>query len=395
MSEARLTWRMLAEAGRLPYFGGSGVGALPALYQARGPWRAAVCVAEPASPILAWLRENTEAEIYRFPRPGGAAVPQGPWDAGTVPLSLGDAERDWLDVAGIGRGLGARPTLRRYSPLDELLDTAAGVGLIHTGSLGAAALVRGARRLLRSSAPALLIQRDPMAPPAATLDELTAVAEVLAAAGYALYDPTLSPLSSREEIQSALDAWRETVFLGLPEGSALALLDAGQAAKAPGGYAEAHARAAWAYVSDYRRGPAVDGHVRLQADAIPATEGFYPAENWEDLVWRWTGPKPRATVRLPLARPGVYRLVCRLLKVADGRVLDSLRLFVNGQPIAHTTEPGEHEIVLGAEFVAGLGGFQPYAEILFAHAETYYVNPDDPRRLGLALLEIELERGAA
>ncbi|SMF97488.1 hypothetical protein SAMN02949497_0518 [Methylomagnum ishizawai] len=396
MNTPELTWRMLAETGRLPYFGGAGLGLLPALFRIHGPWRTAVCATDPASPVLDWLRHNTEAELYLFPVPGaaGSAVwPQGSWDSGTVPTLLGGSERDWLDVGGIAHGLGSRPQLRRCHVLDEALDPDLGLGLILTDIHGSAGLVRGAVRHLASARPALLIARGRQGSIPLATTELLAVAATLAEAGYLLHDSTLTPLNSRDGIEAALRDWRETVFLGLPAGLALALLDAPGEAVTPAGFAAARDRAAWAYLGEYRRPPAVPARIHLQADAIPDAAGFYPAENWEDLRWRWTGPKPRATARVPLPRPGRYRLACRLLKVADGRVLETLRVFVNGQALDLAIEQGEHDIGLAGEFVAGLARFQPVAEILFTHSETYTINPDDPRRLGLALMDIEIERG--
>lgn len=394
MNPNQLTWRMLAETGRLPYFGGAGLGLLPALFRIHGPWRAAVCATDPASPVLDWLRRNTDAELYLFPGfAGSAAWPQGPWDSGTVPALLDGAGRDWLDVGDIAHGLGSRPRLRRGHVLDEALDPALGLGLILTDIHGAAGLVSGAARHLASARPALLIARERPGSIAAATAELLAVAGTLAAAGYLLHDSALTPLDSRDGIETALRDWRETVFLGLPAGLALALLDADGEAATAASFAAARDRAAWAYLGEYRRPPAVPARIHLQADEIPDSAGFYPAESWEDLRWRWTGPKPCATARIPLIRPGRYRLACRLLKVADRRVLDTLRVFVNGQPLELAIEQGEHDIGLAGEFVAGLARFRPVAEILFTHSETYYINPDDPRRLGLALMDIEIERG--
>jgi hypothetical protein len=383
MSE-QFFWRVFAETGQVPYFGGSGVGLLPLLYGTTGPWEAAVCIGNPASPVEAWLRANTDAELFLFPEaprgPGGLpeSRPQGAWDAGAVPTIAGEEERDILQVGRIAFGLDARPGFYRVRPLDGVLgENPPRVGLMHLGSLeGAAPVVRGARRLLRRCRPAILVNREAPVEAGRGIPELAALASVLAEAGYTLYDSMLSPLRTPEEVSGALDLWHETVFLALPAGSGVD-----------------HRTLMRAYRMDPAayRADAAEG-IRLRADEIVGCRGLYPAEYWEDLCWRWTGPLPRASVPLPLGRPGRYRLSCRLLKVADDRVLDTLRLFVNGMPVEHTVQSSDHDIFVEGTVILKPANPMSLAELRFVHSETYSVNPDDPRRLGLARIEVGVER---
>lgn len=381
MMREQLFRRVLAETGRPAYFGGSGIGLLPGLHRATGPWSAAVCIDEPASPIAAWLKVNTDAELFCFPKLAGtrgrppAPTLHGPWDAGTVPAVLGDSERDLVGVEDIAFGFAAKPVRFRQRSLDGLLGDALRPGFIHIGSLHqAAAIIRGAQRLLHRCHPAILLVRDAPAGRGSGVTEFSALAEAFSDARYQLYDGMLNPCGTAEEIRTALDRWLESAFLGLPKGYDIATL----------------MHAFWDDLTSYR--PSPERGLRLAVHEITDCTGFYAEEHWDDLRWRWTGPRPRASVRVPLARPGYYRLCCRLLKVANDQILDSLRIFVNGEAIRHMARISEHQIVLEADLSLSLARFAPVTEILFVHSETYSINPDDPRRLGLALMAIELER---
>jgi hypothetical protein len=377
-------WRVFAETGHVPYFGGSGIGLLPLLYELSGPWPAAVCTGNAASPVEAWLREHTDAELLCFSTvPGGQqnlpeARPQGTWDAGTVPLVLGEVERDVLHVGGIAFGFGASPGFYRERPLDHLLGQCrTRVGLIHLGSLnGAARVIGGARNLLRRCSPALLVNREAAMEARRGIPELAALASVLAEAGYTLHDSMLSPLRTAEDLGGALELWHETAFFALPEGEGIDQRAFIRAYRAnPSGY-QAHTQ----------------DQIRLRADEIIGCSGLYPAEHWEDLSWRWTGPLPRAYISLPVGRPGRYRFRLRLLKVADDGVLDTLRIFVNGIRVEHTVKANEHDIVVAGLLTLSPTNHSSPAELGIVHSETYFINPDDPRRLGMALIDIGLER---
>jgi hypothetical protein len=399
-----LLWRVLGETGRLPYFSGAGLGLLKALHETTGPWSAAVCVDERASPVADWLAAQTDTELYFLPKPlpfGGSQAQLRPCcdaDAGEIPLLAGHLEREILNVRQIAFGFGTQPARYRERPLDLLLGIRQRVGLIHMGSFrGCASIIEGARRLLHRFGPVVTIVRDTPAGGGEGLADLKAAAAALASFGYALYDSALNACDTEEAILEVLDGWQETVFFAVPRD-----LDIGAVARrllavdgpeygagAPG---SGRTFAYWSYLASQREDRPAGGDVSLGAEQINDSEGLYPAESWEDLRWRWTGPKPVAAVGIPVVRPGRYKLACRLLKVADDRLFDSLRIFVNGQTLPYQVVRNEHDIVIEAALVLTLTRFKPRTEIRFVHAETYSINPDDPRRLGLALMEILLER---
>ncbi|CAL1240544.1 hypothetical protein [Candidatus Methylocalor cossyra] len=377
----QLFWRILAETGRPPYFGGAGIGLLQALYRATGPWPAALCLDDPASPVADWLKTHTDSVLFFYPKPASnrslRTAPQGVWDSGTVPTVIGEEEGEFLDVAGIAFGFGVEPIFYRQRSLDDWLGEGPRLGLVHLGGLaGAARVVRGGRRLLQRCAPPVLVVRDSPAAAEATRAELMALAEELSRIGYTLYDTLLNPCPTADALHALLDLWQETVFLGLPPGHDLGALLRGLCAY-PG-----------------RPDDGAEAPVRIRAEHIVDCQGFYPAERWEELQWRWSGPLPEASLRVPIPRPGHYRLSLRLLRVADDRVLDSLRLFVNGAVVAHQVTRYEYSIVIETEFPVTAARFSPIAEIRFAHGETYCINAEDPRRLGLALMDLTLERQA-
>lgn len=373
--------RVTTETGRPPYLGGAGLALVQALYGMAEPWQAAVCVDEPASPVALWLRAHTDVELFCFPKPPRSnrkipsALPQGPWDLGTVPMILGDRSREQLDVRSIAFDFGTRPVFYRQHSLDDLLGVGRRIGLIHIGSLhGAAATVKGARHLLEHSGAAVLVVRDSPSESDRDASELTELAATLMQAGYAFYDAMLMPCSTSVQIRAALHQWHETVFFGLPADQDLGAL----------------MLAYWENVSNFQA--TSDDSIRVKADEIVDGTNLYPTEYWEELCWRWTGPLPKASVLVPLTRPGRYRMSCRLLKVADDRVFDTLRIFINGMPIKYGVQFNEYDIVLEGGLIINYARFSPVTEIRFAHSETYFINPDDPRRLGLALMEINLER---
>lgn len=396
MNEAQLIWKVLAETGHLPYFGGAGIGLLEALSKAFGPWRAVSSVDGPASPVLAWLREHADAaELYWFPKPSSlepAAAPPADREAGAVPVLLGAQERDLLDAGAVAFGFATQPRRYRLRTLDALLDGEDRLGLLHIGSFREApAILEGARRVLRRSGPAVLLVRDAERLEPKSLADLEAVSKVLAGVGYSLYDSGCNPCGTQPALRAALEDWQETVFFGVPARHAdrtLDLLGGGTS-----GAGTSRVRAYWNHLTRYQPQATAKG-LRLAADQMADCSGFYPTESWENLRWRWSGPAPRALVRLPLQRPGRYQLRCRLLKVADERVLDSLRLFVNGAVVEHRAKRADHETILEADLTFSLAGFAPVAELLFVHAATFKANAEDPRRLGLALLDISLEREA-
>lgn len=376
-------WRVAAQTRIPPYFGGAGIGLLPALYEASGYWPGAICIDDPASAVAAWIRAQTKSELFCFPKQTSnlqakpTTMPQGPWDSSTVPTHIGDSERDVMNVHSIAFGFGSSPSTHRDKPLDTLFGIKSGIGFIHLGGLHRGAeVIRGARQLLMASQPAIQIVRDAPSGDKSGLSELTGIAEALADAGYELYDSLLSPCGQPEVLRQSLEGWHESVWFGFPVGYDFEKL----------------LQCFWNDLTSYQEKPVME--TSFSASEIVDSSGIYALERWEHLTWRWTGPTPRASIRLPVARPGCYRLRFQLLKVSAPDVLDSLRIFVNGQATKHHVQINEHDIIIEVDkgVVMSLTRFKPIIEILFVHARTHSINSEDPRRLGLALMKIEFER---
>lgn len=397
-----LYFRSLAEMGRAPYFGGAGVGIVKALHRAFGPWPVAVGSSGAASPAMAWLRENTGTELFHYPppashgRPAPCPVPQGSWDKGVVPTVLGANERDAMNVHSIAFGLGVRVETSRFRPLDSILEPKVGLGLLYCGHLdGAAQVLQGARRLLRVARPAVLLVRNPALESGDSEGDLNAAFQELAEAGYRLLDSTLACCETPRQIHEALHYCRETVFIGLSAELYTADLP-GRLVGDPDDpvfaddFETARRVAYWQYLTSYSD-ESVPRIVEARVENGMDCTGFYDLENWESIYWRWSGPQPCASVRIPMYRPGRYHLRCAFTNVAQEQVLSTLRIFAGGQLLAHTVRRSEHGIQLEGIFSQSLRMFAPVLEIRFLHSETYQASSEDPRRLGFALQSITLE----
>ncbi len=84
--------------------------------------------------------------------------------------------------------------------------------------------------------------------------------------------------------------------------------------------------------------PALDRHTALHYRMSNALvgNGWHPREGLgpaDTQCWRWTGPATDSHIYLPLAHGVAYNLSIRVLNAASTEVLDSLRVFVNGNPV--------------------------------------------------------------
>jgi len=397
-----LYWRTLAEMGRAPYFAGAGTGLLQALHRAFGPWPIVVGSGEAASPVMAWLRQNTRSEIFHFPPPVGkdhlipVPIPQGAWDRNLVPTVLGGSEREVLHVHSVAFGLGSRPENYRYRRLDDILGATPALGLLFCGHLeGAAGVLQGARGLLRQVRPLVLLARNPGNESGSVENELATVCRELAEAGYKLYDSTVSPCETGQQQSDALRLYRENVFLGLPveyctpdlPQRLVGDVDDPILSDDPETIRQV---AFWQFLSGYS-GPSVPGRIEVLAQESKDWGGFYELENWESTYWRWSGPLPQASVRIPIHRPGRYRMRCQLFSVERDEVLSTMRIFAGKHALRHTTRRTDYSIILESVVSVFLRGFSPVLEIKFLHSETYHPDSGDPRKLGFALQSITLE----
>jgi hypothetical protein len=82
-------------------------------------------------------------------------------------------------------------------------------------------------------------------------------------------------------------------------------------------------------------------YMHAMSDPLYGT-GWHARIHTADAGWhRWTGPGTHSELRLPVRLAGPARVEVRVLSACDDDVRRSLRLHVQGRPVAHLMEPRE------------------------------------------------------
>lgn len=329
--------------------------------------RDVVAVIDPAGFLARRLVEAVDADrLFLHARDAALAVSEGDWDV--APL-----RRPWPAFAA--------PQPQRLRRLDTLYADSHDVGLMVFDDLADRAALAGARRLLDSHRPVVLL--DFMTVPPA---RRAAAAEATRAAlpGFAWHDSFLLKLAGAANVVGAIAA-AETVFALFPPGTSE---PAGQpvATDADDPLLAALAWRGWTWPVR----PEGLRRLALLPDAALVTAGFHAPETDGHTVWRWSGPERAASLWLPVPSYGVYNVA---LDVFAWGVLEGaadIRLAVQGGPLA------------AARIEAGRLWLGPVEVWPSGQAAAVRVNlvcrrmrpgtPKDPRRLGLCLSLCTLER---
>jgi hypothetical protein len=253
----------------------------------------------------------------------------------------------------------------------------------------AAAVLSGARRLLTSRRPALLLDGGEVAP----AERPAWLERAVAAAGgnYRWHDSLRLPLPDAAARRDAVLFCAESIFIGLaaciettfahpaglpPELAALVGLgseDAALAALAWGGWGSAMLAPTHRVPLRFAFGP----DLACSNFHVVETDGL---DNW----WRWSGPGPRSIFVLPLPTRGVFTL--RLEVVSWGVVErpEALALFLNGVRLPlRGTEIGAVEYGPFPAAGPGVDGGRVVLELVTP--ATRLAGEDDPRRIGVCL----------
>ncbi len=78
-----------------------------------------------------------------------------------------------------------------------------------------------------------------------------------------------------------------------------------------------------------------DGRIKLFMSGLSSEENWYPVEEVEGKPLRWSGPEPRATLRLPVKRDKDQLLVIHYEQVVAPEQLKGLHFEVDGEQVNH------------------------------------------------------------
>jgi hypothetical protein len=120
-------------------------------------------------------------------------------------------------------------------------------------------------------------------------------------------------------------------------------------------------------------------------DAPLCGTGWHSRVHTPEAGWhRWTGPGLRSTVRFPVRLAGPARLSLAIVSACDDAAVRSLRIALQGRPLAHALEPRRTGVVAVAD-----AELDPAAPLELA-IEVDHVRPLPRDPAGLAIGELEL-----
>jgi hypothetical protein len=365
------------------------MGLLPRLLQGavRAPQRAISTLGEGA-PLANVLTRAGAKLISLAPRQALRAVPRhGPLDwlpraadeGPVVVLGAADADVAWAPHWNLGF---TKQRAAKVKTLDTLCAGWPDVAVVVLGDgEEVPQVVQGARTLLLRSQPIVVFDLGGLSA-RRTLATLDALAKALPD-GYQLHDSLLLP-AQHSSVQAG-ESW----FAALPQ----RLQAAPDLLRALGGGPDMAAL----LQRESRSGGVRSGYTpprstRVTFDELLPGTGFYPAERHGEDAWRWIGPVPEATICIPRPFWGAGTLTLSVTGTSTPENISQLRLFVDGEMCPVTAKGAQQAWTLTAPFSSRFGAARSALVVHISIPQTRQMHAEDPRRLGVCLYDLLIER---
>ncbi|GAA4246875.1 hypothetical protein GBZ26_10005 [Azospirillum formosense] len=357
-----------------------------------------VSVDTPASAVSHMLREERDAKVFMFPSHSWLKI-VGRGQPTEIPVLLSDRDRDLEEIMDHCL-VRITPQIVRLRTVDGLFSGSGLCTLLHVNDgQQTTAVLRGARRLLSSARPFLLISVSGL-PVQERLQQLEHAAALLKDHDYRLVDATLLSADTPETREEAVLIGAQTGFLGIPRERVSERLIAhlagfdGDLPTPPSGALSDDdvliAALIRASATRLQRAPQ-NRSMHIVFDDRVVCEGFYSPECDGYNHWRWSGPFPEARVFLPLEQTGRMRLVLQVMNAIRSEIINSLRLYIDGKPVNHQTIEGSKGWTLSVSFETPLDHRKGWCELRLAYGNTVQPSNEDPRRLGLCISSCQIQ----
>lgn len=357
-----------------------------------------VSVDAPASTVSRMLREKRADNVFLFPsqtwlKIAGRGQPTG------IPVLLSDRDRDLEEIVDHSL-VRITPQSLRLRTADGLFSGSGPCSLLHVNDgQQTTAILRGARGLLSSARPFLLIGVSGL-PVQERLQQLEQAAALLKDHDYRLVDATLLSVDTPETREEAVLIGAQTGFLGIPRERASERLIAhlagfdGDLPTPPSGALSSDDVLVAALIRASATRPqraSQNRSMHIVFDDSVVCEGFYSSESDGYSHWRWSGPFPEARVFLPLEQTGRMRLVMQVMNIIRPEIISSLRLYIDGKSLNHQTIKGSEGWTLSVSFEIPFDHRKGWCELQLAYGNTVRPSNEDPRRLGLCISSCQIQ----
>ncbi|GGE89110.1 hypothetical protein [Niveispirillum cyanobacteriorum] len=349
----------------------------------------------PASAITRLLESTFANRSFTFPSRSWTGIAQRTGEVG-LPLFLADRERE-VEVTATNGLVQPRPRAQRLRTVDGLFGRMPGrCSLLHVNDgRFSVAILLGAENLLATQRPLVLIGISSTPVVQDRLDQLNAVASLLAQHDYVLIDSMLLSVNTPEFRQEAVLVGAQTGFLAIPverDRDALVRNLLGHQLDLPSTLSGDDLVAAALVRGTVPRRAAVMLNELIAFDDDLVCDGFYSTERDGDLLWRWSGPFTEALACIPLRYAGTFGLELGVRAAVQPQLIESLRIYVDGERLPAETCADGNGWLVHVRFKAPLDRFRGWFELRLAYGGTAQLSHEDSRRFGLCISHCRLQR---